>query len=85
MQKRKPMHKFCPYYTPQLQIEGYLKFKKKYKNTPQLQVEGYLKFSKKNRKIPRKSKLRGIIRTKFRHFLGYPATPSGGVPESQKK
>ena len=67
MQKRKPMHKFCPYYTPQLQVEG------------------YLKFSNKNRKIPRKSKLRGIIRTKFRHFLGYPATPSGGVPESQKK
>ena len=42
-------------------------------------------FEKKNRKIPRKSKLRGIIRTKIRHFLGYPATPSGGVPESQKK
>ena len=31
MQKRKPMKKFCPYYTPQLQMEGYLKkkFKKK--------------------------------------------------------
>ena len=29
MQKRKPMQKFCPYYTPQLQVEGYLKFKKK--------------------------------------------------------
>jgi len=25
MQKRKPMHKFCPYYTSQLQEEGYLK------------------------------------------------------------
>ena len=28
MQKRKPMHKFCPYYTPQVQVEGYLKLKK---------------------------------------------------------
>ena len=37
------------------------------------------------KKIPRKSKLRGIIRTKFRQFLRYPATPSGGAPESQKK
>jgi len=48
MQKRKPMHKFCPYYTPQLQVEGYLNFfLKKNENTPKLQVEGYLKFSKK--------------------------------------
>ena len=34
MQKRKPMHKFCPYYTPQLQVEGYLKFKKKIQKYP---------------------------------------------------
>ena len=51
MQKWKPMHKFCPYYIPQLQVEGYLKLKKN-ENTPQLQVEGYLKFLKKIEKYP---------------------------------
>jgi len=42
-------------------------------------------FEKKNEKVPRKSKLRGTIRTNFRHFLGYPATASGGAPECKKK
>ena len=34
MQKRKPMHKFCAYYTPQVQVEEYLKFKKKIRKIP---------------------------------------------------
>ena len=46
---------------------------------------GVFKIFEKKRKIPRKSKQRGIIRTKIRHFLGYPATPSGVVPESLEK
>ena len=83
MHKQNPMHKFCPYYTLQLQIEGYLKFKKKIQKYPATTSRGVFKIFEK--KIPRKSKLRGIIRTKFRQFLRYPATPSGGAPESQKK
>jgi len=53
MQKRKPMHKFCPYYTLQLQIEGYLKFKKKIQKYPATLSRGVFKiFEKKIEKYP---------------------------------
>jgi len=70
MQKRKPMHKFCLYYTPQLQVEGYLKFlKKKYENTPQVQVAGYNKDKISSLfRVPRNSKWRG---TRKSEKVGY--------------
>ena len=54
MQKRKPMHKFYPYYTPQLQVKRYVKFflKKirKYPATPSRWV--FKIFEKKIEKYP---------------------------------
>jgi len=39
---------FCPYYTTLLQVEGYLKIKKKYhQNRTQVKLAGYLKIKKK--------------------------------------
>ena len=53
MQKRKPMHKFCPYYTPQLQVERYLNFFKKIRKYPATLSRGVFKiFEKKIEKYP---------------------------------
>jgi len=80
------MQQFCPYYTPQVQVEEYLNFfKKKHENTPQLQVEGYLKFSKKKKENTPQVQVEGYNKDKISSLFRVPRNSKWrGTGKSEK-
>ena len=86
MQKRKPMQQFCPYYTPQVQVEGYLKFffkkTRKYPTTPSRGV--FKIFEKKIGKYPA-SPREGYNKDKNSSFFRVPSNSKWiGTRKSEK-
>jgi len=79
------MHKFCPYYTPQLQVEGYLNFLKKIRKYPATPSRGVFKIFEKKKKNTPQVQVAGYNKDKISSLFRVPRNSKWrGIRKSKK-